>query len=366
MQSESIHVLLVEDNPGDARLLKEYLNEASAYSTPRTDFEWITTDRLTQAVSLVDSRRFDVALLDLSLPDAHGLETFDRLQAHAPQIPIIVLSGLDDSTVAVEAVRKGAQDYLVKGDVNASLLLRSIRYAIERKRGEDNLKHVDFKMKEWEKRKGDFLSAVSNGFRDTINGIRNGVSQCLAGPTDALNENQRQRLHAVLERVGHLSRVVADLIGTPDGLAVDGESAHDSSPPSGPSSRLLVIDQEEKDAEIIRDFLTEDRYILMEARDGQNGIAKAIQERPSMILLDMGLTGMNAFEVLGRLQQDSRTCGIPVLGMIPFPAEKRNADSAAYSSIPVLNKPLQRAALREKIQGLLTVEGRTTEGEKPA
>ena len=127
--SESIRILLVEDNPGDARLLRETLREA--HSLP---FHLVHASRLSEALELVVTEPPDVVLLDLSLPDAHGMETVARMLRAAPEVPIIVLSGLADETVAVQAVQSGAQDYLVKGTVEGGTLARAIRYAIERKR----------------------------------------------------------------------------------------------------------------------------------------------------------------------------------------------------------------------------------------
>ena len=127
-ENPQIKTLLIEDNPGDARLIQLMLTEASA-----TSFLVEHVDRLSAGVEHLISGGFDIVLADLSLPDSHGLETFLRLHALAPQVPIIVLSGLNDTTVAVNAVHEGAQDFLIKGQVNGQLLVRAIRYAIERK-----------------------------------------------------------------------------------------------------------------------------------------------------------------------------------------------------------------------------------------
>ena len=123
-----VRILLVEDNPGDARLIRETLRDASLR------FELAHAARLDEALEAVHARALDVVLLDLSLPDAHGMETVERMLAAAPALPIIVLTGLADETVAVHAVQAGAQDYLVKGTVDGDTLARAIRYAIERKR----------------------------------------------------------------------------------------------------------------------------------------------------------------------------------------------------------------------------------------
>jgi signal transduction histidine kinase len=137
MAHEPIEVLLVEDNPGDADLIHEALAEI----TPAR-FRLTHVERLEAARQRVGAGRFAVILLDLSLPDSQGLDTLVGIQARAPAIPIVVLSGLADEMLAVRAVHAGAQDYLVKGQVDGPLLARSLRYAIERKQAEEALKQT--------------------------------------------------------------------------------------------------------------------------------------------------------------------------------------------------------------------------------
>jgi DNA-binding response OmpR family regulator len=129
-----VKVLLIEDNDADARFIKEMFKEIK---TPK--YELINVKRLDEGLKLLDENLFDVFLLDLSLPDSSGLETFEKAHEHDPELPIVILSGLDDEEVAVKAVREGAQDYLMKGDVNSKLLSRAINYAIERKNAEKEL-----------------------------------------------------------------------------------------------------------------------------------------------------------------------------------------------------------------------------------
>jgi len=134
MNLEGIRVLLVEDNPGDARLFLELVHETGA---GYLKLEHV--DRLDAALARLSSEHFDVVLLDLSLPDEQGLNTLLRTHAHAPKVPIVILTGLDDEALAVKAVRAGAQDYLVKGRVDGDLLVRSMRYATERWRAVEAL-----------------------------------------------------------------------------------------------------------------------------------------------------------------------------------------------------------------------------------
>jgi len=135
METKSIKVLLVEGDPAGARQVRELLEEI----TP-DDFEVTVADGLADALArLGQGECFDVALMDLSLPDGPGLGGFRALRAAAATLPVIVLSGEEDQTLGVGAMREGAQDYLVKNQLDPHLLGRSIRYAIEREHAEDKL-----------------------------------------------------------------------------------------------------------------------------------------------------------------------------------------------------------------------------------
>lgn len=135
MQETSIQTLLVEDNPSDTLLLRQMLADTTLWKAVLT-----CTDRLQSAIKLCQQQPFEVILLDLSLPDSQGYATFERLRQYMPQTPIILLTGFDDQELAVRAVRAGAQDYLIKDEINAHLLIRAMRYAIERKRTEEALR----------------------------------------------------------------------------------------------------------------------------------------------------------------------------------------------------------------------------------
>ncbi|RMD84091.1 MAG: hybrid sensor histidine kinase/response regulator [Candidatus Dadabacteria bacterium] len=128
-------LLLVEDNPGDARLFVEALREVGA-----SDFDVTHVERFGDARARLEAEPFDVVLLDLGLPDAEGLGMVSALGDVAPQTPVVVLTGRNDESLAVEAVRAGAEDYLIKGQIEGPLLVRSIRYAIERHRLVEALK----------------------------------------------------------------------------------------------------------------------------------------------------------------------------------------------------------------------------------
>ena len=121
-------LLLVEDNLGDARLIREMLNEPNSLNTELTQLE-----SMTAAEAHLAKHAVDIILLDLGLPDAQGLEAIRRAHAAAPGVPLVVLTGLDDESVALQALQQGAQDYLIKGQIETRGLQRALRYAIERK-----------------------------------------------------------------------------------------------------------------------------------------------------------------------------------------------------------------------------------------
>ncbi|NJL96021.1 MAG: response regulator [Anaerolineae bacterium] len=130
-----LHVLLVEDNPGDARLIHEMLRVAGP---EKIHLDPVTT--LEVARERVQTRHYDAVLLDLFLPDSRGSETLLQMAAAAPECALVVLTGLEDDQLGLEAVQMGAQDYLPKGGVDSRLLLRSLRYAVERQRAESSLR----------------------------------------------------------------------------------------------------------------------------------------------------------------------------------------------------------------------------------
>jgi PAS domain S-box-containing protein len=141
-----LHILLVEDNPGDIRLLHEIFREVSTTQYQITSA--MTLAAAIEQLSIVDRVPFDVILLDLSLPDSRNLSSVLRLRHQAPHVPIVVLTGLDDETLALSAMQQGAQDYLVKGQVDNHLLRRSIRYAIERERTETALRQAKVELEQ--------------------------------------------------------------------------------------------------------------------------------------------------------------------------------------------------------------------------
>ncbi len=141
MKKKNLRVLLIEDNPGDVRLIREMLSEAKSCSFSLESFE-----RLDKGLEWIESNSADVILLDLSLPDSQGLDTLGRVLETGSPPPVVVLTGLEDQETALQAVKNGAQDYLCKAQLSASLLERAVCYAIEREAAELELKRSYEKM----------------------------------------------------------------------------------------------------------------------------------------------------------------------------------------------------------------------------
>ncbi len=156
-----LRILLIEDNPTDVLLLEEVFAEL-----PQIDSELVHVERLESGLDCLRGSRFDIVLLDLGLPDCQGMETFIRLHRSHPDVPVLVLTALDDESVGVNALQAGAQDYLVKRRMEAPLLVRSVRYAIERHRVAAELEQRARELAESEERFQLALSGSAAGLWD--------------------------------------------------------------------------------------------------------------------------------------------------------------------------------------------------------
>src|SRR6202795_2479994 len=204
MKEKALHVLLVEDNAGDARLLREMFRTEKPGS-----FELTHLSRMSEAMIHLGKGGVDVVLLDLGLPDAHGLDTVRQVHAVAPSVPLIVLMGLADEALADQAMKEGAQDYLIKGQIENRALPRALRHAIERHRMQaetDLLREQQLQLKD------EFLSHVSHELRSPLTAIYQFVTILLDGLEGELNPTQREYLQISLNNIRQLKSMIDDLL----------------------------------------------------------------------------------------------------------------------------------------------------------
>jgi len=203
-----LRILLVEDNPGDARLIRETLRDAGAHA-----FELRHADRLAAALPILAAREADVVLLDLSLPDAHGLETVTRALTAAPDAAIVVLTGLDDETVAIQAVQAGAQDYLVKGQVEPGMLSRALRYAMERKRLLEREHEARTAAEAAVRARDEVLRIVAHDIGNSLSAVKiHALVLERTLPTDEAGGEARKRTGAIRGLTAQMDRLRQDLL----------------------------------------------------------------------------------------------------------------------------------------------------------
>lgn len=207
MDGKHIKILLVEDNPGDARLIEEYLSE-SKYSK----FECIWVQRLEEALETWADIRPDVVLLDLSLPGSRGFETFAKAYAEISDRPIVVLTGLDDELLAVKTVDEGAQDYLVKGHVDASLLERVVRYAMGRHKIQRELREARDAAEAASRAKSAFLRNMSHELKTPLTAILGYAELLLHEVAGPLNDQQKKASESIHRSGKHLMSLISDLL----------------------------------------------------------------------------------------------------------------------------------------------------------
>jgi signal transduction histidine kinase len=196
-----IAALLIEDNPGDARLIREMLRDIDS-GAPVTLTQ---VGRLSEGLQRLADGGTDVVLLDLSLPDSHGFETFSAVRRSDADVAVVVLSGLDDEALAIKAVQEGAQDYLVKGQVDGPAIRRSMRYAIERQ-------HLERVRRELEQQRDEFFSSVSHDLRTPVAAIKAAIGVVLANLPADVPAPLRRLLGNIDLSADELAGLIEDLL----------------------------------------------------------------------------------------------------------------------------------------------------------
>jgi signal transduction histidine kinase len=201
MDKELIRILHVEDDEVDRRLVNRILAECSR----PIEFEIEPVNRLSTAIDCLGNKKYDIALLDLGLPDTNGVESVQMVKQSNPNLPILVLTGTSDREIGLEAIKNGATDYLSKNIALEELLVRTILYALERKKAEK-------KIKEAVETKSEFLSMVSHELRTPLTAMKESVSIVLDEMAGEINDEQKDCLDIAKRNIDRLSRLINDVL----------------------------------------------------------------------------------------------------------------------------------------------------------
>jgi signal transduction histidine kinase len=199
-----LQVLVVEDNAGDALLLQQMFTKEKMGS-----FQLTHMLRMSEALVHLAKGGVDIILLDMGLPDGHGLDTVRRAREVAPGVPVIVLTGLDDEALAAQAMKEGAQDYLIKGQIESRALPRALRHAIDRHRMQAETDLIRTNQLQF---KDNFLSHVSHELRSPLNAIYQFVTILLDKLVGDVTPEQREYLNIVFRNVKQLQAMIDDLL----------------------------------------------------------------------------------------------------------------------------------------------------------
>lgn len=206
MANNPITVLIIEDNPGDSRLIREILIEDG-----RQPFRLEYAESFSEGLNCL-TEETDIVLLDLSLPDSQGLDTFRMMYKKSPGIPIIILTGLDDETVAVNTVQEGAQDYLPKSELSGNLLRRSIQYAIERKRVEQELKSFASKLEQSNRELQDFANVASHDLQEPLRKVTTFCDRLKTKYSSSLDEQGNDYIERMQSAAERMQLLIDDLL----------------------------------------------------------------------------------------------------------------------------------------------------------
>jgi len=306
------NILLIEDNPGDARFIQEILKESQ-----RKLFTLKSVGTLSAGLKCLLEEGFSIILLDLSLPDSFGLDTFIKTYSQASEVPIIVLTGNDDDTLAVRALQEGAQDYLVKGNVNSELLWRSLGYAMERNKIKQELKQKVAEVESSEERakaqykgipiptitwqkKGDTLLLVD--YNDAIEAITQGtIANCIGMPAEEFFGDRLDILEDLLRCINEQICIIREL---PYQLKLGGDQGYFSFTYTFIPPNMVMQHAEDittkRQAEIALKTEKEFVEILIETA---NSLIVGLNEQGEIILLNKmceTLMGWKREEIMGK------------------------------------------------------------------
>lgn len=334
-----LQVLLIEDSLDDARLILESLAGEGDGS-----FQMEVAHRLSEGLERLARGGIDVLLLDLGLPDSQARDTFFRAHLQAGDVPIVVLSGLDEEALALDAVQAGAQDYLMKSWINTPLLARALRYAVERKRLEGMLR---------EPHDLETVGRLAGGAGGTAHQYNNlltvikGYCELLLeelGPGEVRLRGAAEEIRKAADRAASLTRLRE--AAEPAGVVKEQVA------PARRTETILLVEDNESVRRLLRDTLERSGYQVLEARDGAEAlvIARRQEGRIHLMLTDLVMPAMGGGELAEHLALSHP--GMPVLYMSSY-TDNPIARHGPEPGAAFLPKPFGPAELARKVRELL-------------
>jgi two-component system cell cycle response regulator len=317
---------MIEDNEDDIFLIKEFLSESDLAINLEC------TDRIEKSLPVLSEENIDVVLLDIGIPGSQGLEALGLVSGKAPHIPIIVLTGYDDQGLGIESISKGAQDYLIKQEINSHLLSRSIKHAIERKRNEQELKNVNRELRDTVKKLKEANRRILENQKSVIEEERLKALLEMSGTTAhelnqpltsllghielmKLRKDNPKKLAHHIDIIESSGKRIADIAKKISGLGLD-----DKKPYSGDSFiidihreiNLLSIEDSDRDFEKIHDLLKDnDKIKLSRALSIEEATNMLKQGKFDLIILDYLLPDGNGIDFFKIMKK--RDVEIPVV-----------------------------------------------------
>lgn len=280
-QSEpvTIRVLIIEDNPGDVRLLKETLKSGEFYR-----YEFVHRENLKDGIEYLTKGQTDVVLLDLSLPDSQGFDTFRRVNTTFTDVSVIVLTGVDDQELALRAMQEGAQDYLVKGEINEKLFTRSIRYSYERMQAKKALTKA-YALKNIQQ----LAAAVCHEFSQPL--------QTLSGCLSLLEkESDKKYIEISQKMIFKITELLARLRDITDikkqkylSSQILDLRASSNSTSTEKKKRILIVDDELSVLELLVQGLRMAGYDVDGAKDGLEALDLVNSQNYNLIISDVNM-----------------------------------------------------------------------------
>lgn len=264
MENKLLRVLVVEDDDDEAQLIRTLLTSANSAVLDDLTFEIDRVGGMSDAVELVKSKKIDIILLDLNLPDSSGLDSLFKMRLEAPFIPIVVLTGAYDRKLAIDILYNGAQDYLIKGKADHQLLARSLRYAVERKRVEDHLKIAQAQLIQAEKMKsvGRLAAGAAHEVKNPLAILMMGIDflSRKQQPEDEKTISMLERMREAIRRADYVIKGLLDFASLKE-LSMQKHNIHDV---IDECLDLEKHDYEKKQIQIHKQFDVEPLQVMMD------------------------------------------------------------------------------------------------------